>query len=139
MMVAALTSEFTVDTGYDVSLLSEEFATTGLGLDLSLLSMDPYATYVGGEISIWTAVLPYQLFPEDPKLPNKFGIVPNSYNPDNINLLGTDILTPQGVYQMDTPSEKLRAGEIVPEPSTIILLFAGLLGATYYHRWISGN
>ena len=130
MDIASQTSEFVIGPAYEMSLISEELALD-LGLDLSSLPLVSFPTYLG-DVNVWKIDLPYILFPGDPTAFNGFGVLPNSFNPDFINILGSDILGTVGTYQIDTSENRLRAGEIVPEPSTIVLSLIGLLGVAFF-------
>ncbi len=132
LVLDSIPGEFVIGTGTEMSLISEAYAAS-LGLDLSRLPLDLVPT-IFGDVNVWTTPLSYVLFSEDGSLLNTFGILPNSFNPDNINILGTDILGNTETYQVDTDKGFLRAGAVVPEPVSSVLFLLGLLLAPLCHK-----
>jgi len=130
--VNSLGADFIIDTGSETSLLSEDFATS-LGLNPTSLPQETIST-VFGDINVGKVDLLYRVFSGDPTMLNSFGVLPDSFNPDHLNILGTDILGTLGVYQLDISADTFRAGDIVPEPSSFFLLGAGLLGLGGWRR-----
>ncbi len=124
--VNAIDADFVISTGSETSLISEDLATS-LGLDLGSLPHETVPT-VFGDLDVGKITLPYFVFSGDPTSLNSFGVLPDSFNPDHINVLGTDILGTLGTYQLDISRDTFRAGAVVPEPSTAVFMLFGLLG-----------
>jgi hypothetical protein len=116
---------FTISTGFDLSLISEDFAAL-LGIDPTGLPQTIIPTAIG-DTPVSLATLNFKLFPDDDFSSATFGIIADANNPDRINVLGGDILNELGLYQIDIDESVLRAGRIVPEPATSTMLLGGLL------------
>lgn len=126
-----VTPTFVIDPAFSMSLISVSEASQ-LGINTSGLPQSTIATSFG-DIIVPEATIGFRLFPNVPEKFDTFGIVPDSFNPDGINILGSDILNSFGVYQVDTVDDVLRAGQITsPEPSTLTLLGLGSLSLLVY-------
>ena len=115
---------FVLSTGLNDTLISQSLANS-----LGPLTAGPTETVMSdlGSFSVSTAILKLDVFPQEGPLTMIVGILPNSLNPDNVNVLGMDFYDkfPELIWNGATSTFSA-----APEPGTwpIIIVGFGVLG-----------
>ncbi len=115
---------FVLSTGLNDTLISQSLASS-----LGPLTAGPSETVMSdfGSFSVPTAILKLDVFPQEGPVTMTVGILPNSLNPDNVNVLGMDFYDqfPELIWNGATSTFSA-----APEPGTwsIFLIGFGVLG-----------
>jgi hypothetical protein len=115
---------FVLSTGLNDTLISESLAS-----NLGMLTSGPSETVVSdlGSFSVQTAILKLDVFSQEGPVTMTVGILPDSLNPGNVNVLGMDFYDqfPELIWNGETSTFSA-----APEPGTwaVVLLGFGVLG-----------
>jgi hypothetical protein len=114
-------ASFILSTGVSDTLISSTVAAA-----LGTLTPGPSESVTTelGTITVPTALLSVDVFPQQDPTTLNIGILPDSLNPNNVNVLGMDFLGAYPVLLLNAATSTISA---VPEPATWFLWTAGLL------------
>jgi hypothetical protein len=97
---------------------------SALGIDVSSLPIEDVQT-LAGDIAIPIATIDASVFAGQPPSPFDFGVLSDSQNPFNENVLGGNILSGFNEVEFNVLFGRFEAVP-APEPSSLTLLLAGI-------------